>query len=42
MSENVMMNLMTGLKITGMGMGIVFGILIVLYLSIKILGMFAK
>ena len=35
-------NLMVGLKITGIGMGIVFAILIVLYLAIKILGKFAK
>ncbi|MBE5813074.1 MAG: hypothetical protein E7314_05415 [Clostridiales bacterium] len=35
-------NLMIGLKITGLGMGIVFAILIVLYISIKILGKFAK
>jgi len=35
-------NLMMGLKITGLGMGIVFSILIVLYIAIKILGRFAK
>jgi len=35
-------NLMIGLKITGLGMGIVFSILIVLYIAIKILGRFAK
>jgi len=35
-------NLMIGLKITGLGMGIVFAILIVLYISIKILARFAK
>ena len=35
-------NLMIGLKITGLGMGIVFAILIVLYMAIKILGRFAK
>ena len=38
----VLENLLTGLKITGLGMGIVFAILIVIYISIKILARFAK
>jgi Na+-transporting methylmalonyl-CoA/oxaloacetate decarboxylase gamma subunit len=43
MIDNLIMNnLIDGLKITGLGMGIVFAILIVLYISIKILGRFAK
>ena len=43
MIDSLMMsNLMAGLKITGLGMGIVFAILIVLYIAIKILGRFAK
>lgn len=37
-----MVNIMIALKITGIGMGIVFAILIVLYMAIKILGRFAK
>lgn len=35
-------NLMIALKITGIGMGIVFAILIILYLAVKILGKFSK
>ena len=40
--SSIVADLEVALKIMGIGMGIVFAILIVLYLSIKILGRFAK